>query len=165
MLRAPLLALVIPVALAACEAPEGVDARWSTPEHTIATLLASYGLEDATQEEIRARMAGYERFEMRDRALFERSFADLEPGPVGEGLAGWAFGAIAAGRDELRVEIVGERATITPREGIRIVMARDDAGAWRIVLRESVPAEVRRALGAVASRHDRRARSQGLPTE
>lgn len=165
MLRASLLALVVPVALAACDAPQGVDARWSTPEHTITTLLGSYGLEDATQDEIRARMSAYERFELRDRRTFERCFADLEPGPVGEGLAGWTFGAIAAGRDDLRVEIVGERATLAPREGVRIVMARDDEGAWRIVLRDSVPPDVRRALGAVATRHDRRARAQGLPTD
>ncbi|AKF10480.1 hypothetical protein [Sandaracinus amylolyticus] len=162
-MRRELIAIAV-LGMVACDAPRGVDARFSTPEHTIETLLASYGLEDATQEDIRARMAAHERFELRDRASFEACFADLPPGPVGEGLAGWVLGAIAAGRDELRVEIFGDRATVAPREGVRIAMRRED-GAWRIVLDESVPSDVRRALDVVAERHDRRAREQGLPTE
>lgn len=153
------------VCAVACDAPRGVDARFSTPEHTIATLLASYGLEDVSQDEIRARMSGRQRFELRDRASFEACFADLEPGPVGEGLAGWVFGAIAAGRDELRVEIFADRAVVAPREGVRIAMSKDERGAWRIVLADSVPVDVQRALGAVAERHHRRAREQGLPAE
>ncbi|UJR86114.1 hypothetical protein [Sandaracinus amylolyticus] len=165
-MRSELVAIALGVlGIVGCDAPRGVDARYSTPEHTIETLLASHGLEDATQEDIRARMSAHQRFELRDRASFEACFADLQPGPVGEGLAGWTLGAIAAGRDELRVEIIGDRATVAPREGVRIAMARDEGGRWRIVLAESVPIEVRRALGAVAERHDRRAREQGLPTE
>lgn len=140
------------------------DSRFATPERTIDTLLASYGLETSTQEEIRARMAAQERFTIADGAAFRACFADAGD-PVSEGLAGWVLGAIAAGRDQLRVEIFGDRAIVAPREGVRIAMLRESDGAWRISLRESVPEEIRRALSGLAERHDRRARARGLPVE
>lgn len=151
--------------LAGCEgAGTTVDSRFATPERTVATLLASYGLEDVPQEEIRARMAAHERFELRDGEAFRACFVELDD-PLSEGLAGWVLGALAVGRDELRTEIFGERATVAPREGVRIALHQQRDGTWRIALRESVPDDVRRALSSVAERHDRRVREQGLPLE
>ena len=69
-------------------------------------------------------------------------------------------GRLAAGRDELRTEMTPVRATVSPREGVRIVM-RSDAGAWRIVLRQSVPAEVQRGLATLAARAEEQARRRG----
>lgn len=164
MLR--LAAVVVALVLSlGCEGigVERVDSRLATPERTVATLLASHGLEGVPQDEVRARMRAGERFELADRAAFEACFADLDD-PVAEGLAGWVLGALAAGKDELRTEIFAERATVAPREGVRIALRRGDDGGWRIVLGESVPEDVRRALTVVAERHETRALREGLPT-
>lgn len=153
------------VAAGGCEgATTSTDSRFATPERTVATLLASHGLEGVSQDEIRERMARHERFAVTDEASFRACFVDLDD-PLAEGLAGWVLGALAAGRDELRTEIFAESATVAPREGVRIAMQRRPDGTWRIALRDSVPADVRRALASVAQRHDRRARAQGLPLE
>jgi hypothetical protein len=147
--------------VAGCEgATNRADPRFSTPERTIETLLSAYGLQELSQAEIRERFARRERFELRDRAAYQACFADLA-GTAGEGFAGWVVGALAAGRDQLRVEIVGDRATVSPRDGVRIVLLRGRDGAYRILLRESVPEEVRRGLTMIAERAERRARRTG----
>jgi hypothetical protein len=163
-LRFVLAALCASLSLAACEgATHTVDARFSTPEHTALTLLGSYGLEHATQAEIREHMAQHDRFEMRDRHAYEACFSDLRDGDAAsEGVAGFVFGAIAAGRDELRVQITGDRATLSPRDGVEIVMHRGDDGAFRIALADSVPSEVRTQIAAIAHHADERLR-RGLP--
>ncbi len=155
--------LALALALLGCDgATTTIDARFSTPEHTVETMLRAYGLEDATQEQIRERLSSQGRFELRDRASYEACFEDLGQGPVNEGLAGFVFGAIAAGREDLRVETYGDRATVSPREGIEIVMHRDEHGAYRVVIAESVPAEVRARMAAVAGHAEDRAR-RGVP--
>jgi hypothetical protein len=160
-----LIMFVLLVLFVGCEGDlTRTDSQFATPERTVSTLLASHGLDALTQDEIRARMAAREHFSLEDGASFRACFIDAED-PVSEGLAGWVLGAIAAGRDDLRIEIFGERATVTPREGVRIVMLRQPDATWRITLRESVPEEIRRALSGVAQRHDRRARAKGLPVE
>lgn len=158
-----LLAIGSLLLLAACEgATRTVDARFSTPEHTVTTLLSAYGLEDATEEQIRERMAAHDRFEIRSRATFRACFEDLGTDPADEGIAGFVFGALAAGRDELRVEVAGDRATISPRANVEIVLHRGDDGAYRIVLHESVPAEVRARMASLARHADDRLR-RGIP--
>jgi hypothetical protein len=154
--RAVVLAVVV---LAGCEGLARSDARLSTPERTVATLLGAYGLEDVPQEEIRARLASRGRFELHDRASFELCFSDLD-GPVAEGLAGWVVGALAAGRDDVRTEIAHDRATVSPREGVRIVMHRG-ADGWRIALRESVPEDVQRGMASLAEHAHARALRTG----
>jgi hypothetical protein len=155
----PTVALLI--ALAGCDGITRTDARFSTPEHTVHTLLSAYGFDALTQEEARARLATQDRFELIDRDAYRACFEDL--GPIeNEGLAGWVVGALASGKDELRTEIIGERATVSPREGVRIVMRRDATGGWRIVLRESVPEDVRRALITITARAEQRARATGI---
>jgi hypothetical protein len=121
------------------------DSRFATPERTVETLLATYGLEDVPQEEIRTRMAERGAFELRDRETWRQCFVDLSR-PGGEGMAGYVLGVLAAARDDLRYETVEEHGYVIPRDDIRIVMERDETGAYRIVLAESVPEEVQRGL-------------------
>ena len=157
--------LSAPVALSGCEgAVTRTDARFSTPEHTVETLLHAYDLDDVPQAEIRERMARHGRFELADRDSYEECFADFLGTTSDEGYAGFVVGALAAGHDDIRVTITGEHATVSPREGVRIVMDRDDDGAWRIVLRESVPAELRERLSSVAEHAEGRLR-RGIATE
>lgn len=163
-LRISVLA-ALALAIAACEgAVTHTDARFSTPEHTVGTLLGAYDLEDVPQAEIRERMAHHGRFELADRDSYEECFADFVGTPSDEGYAGFVVGALAAGRDDIRVTITGEHATVSPREGVRIVMDRDDDGAWRIVLRESVPTELRERLSSIAEHAEGRLR-RGIATE
>lgn len=140
-----------------------VDARFSTPEHTMGSLLRAYDLEDVPQAEIRERMAAHGRFALGDRDLYEECFADFDGSAIEEGWAGYVVGALAAGRDDVRVTIVGDRATLSPRDGVRIVMRRAEDGTWAIVLRDSVPAELRERLTSVAEHAEGRLR-RGIPT-
>jgi hypothetical protein len=154
-----LATLVLLASLLGCEgATRTIDARFSTPEHTVRTLLGSYGLADATQEQIRERMAHHDRFQIQSRATFRSCFEDLGTSTAAEGVAGFVFGALAAGRDDLRVEITGDRATISPRAGVEIVMHRGEDGAFRIVLADSVPTEVRERMASLAHHADDRLR-------
>ncbi|MBX7191733.1 MAG: hypothetical protein K1X94_06735 [Sandaracinaceae bacterium] len=147
----------LPLVLGCDGATTTVDVRYSTPEHTIATLFGAYGVEDLTQDEVRERMAGNGRFELRDRDTYLSCFSDLHT-PTDEGLAGFVFGGLAAGKDDLRTTIAGETATISPRPGFEVVMHREDDGRWLISLDESVPAEVRTRLGMVAADFEHRQR-------
>jgi hypothetical protein len=147
-----------PLSLVACDgATTEVDVRYSTPEHTISTLFSAYGVEDLSQEEVRSRMAGNGRFELRDRDTYLSCFGDLRT-PTDEGLAGFVFGGLAAGKDDLRTTITNDRATVSPRPGFDVVMHREEDGRWLISLDESVPAEVRTRLGMVAADFDQRQR-------
>jgi len=163
-----LLCAAVIAVLVGCEgATQTVDARFSTPEHTVRTLMSSYGLEDATQEQIRERMAAHDRFEIQSRATFRECFEDLGPtsgthGAASEGAAGFVFGALAAGRDDVEITMTGDRATLVPRQGVQIVMHRGEDGAYRIVLAESVPAEVRARMASLAQHADDRLR-RGIP--
>lgn len=140
-IRAPLCLL-----LAACgnDALTSTDPRFSTPERTISTLLESCGL-DGTQEENQARIIEQGGARPRDVRTYEACFADLDQ-PGGQGMAGYVLGMLAAASDDLRFETIEGRGYVIPREGIRIVLDRDARGAYRIVLAESVPEDVRRGI-------------------
>ncbi len=157
-MRLPIVLFALVLVLGCEGATRTVDARFSTPEHTVRTLLSAYGLADATQEQIRERMAAHDRFEIRSRATFRSCFEDLGTSPASEGVAGFVFGALAAGRDDMRVELAGDRATVSPRAGVEIVMHRGEDGAYRIVLGESVPDEVRARMASLARHADDRLR-------
>lgn len=143
--------------------PRPVDVRFSTPERTVQTLFTAYGLERASQAEVRQRMIDGGRFSLRDPDSYRACFTDLS-GPTEEGLAGFVLGALAAGKDELRTSVSGDRAVVSPREGVEIVLRRrDEESPWRIVLRESVPDEVRARMNAVALDYEhRQARGQRI---
>ncbi len=133
-----------------------VDARFSTPEHTVQTLLGAFGVRELSQEQIRAQLATQGSFRLQNRVDYEACFTDFAQ-PGGEGLAGYVLGMLAAAKDELRYETFEDYAYVFPREGVRVVMRRE-AGAYRIVLRESVPDEVRRGLIGVEAAAEERAR-------
>lgn len=153
------LAAALLLGLLGCDgATRTADARFSTPEHTVRTLMSAYGLEDATQDQIRERMAHHDRFEMQSRATFRACFEDLGTSPAAEGAAGFVFGALAAGRDDTAVQLHGETASLSPRAGVEIVMHRGEDGAYRIVLAQSVPAEVRARMASLAQHADDRLR-------
>ena len=157
------LTIAFALLVAACASPP-VDQRFVTPEATVSTLLSAYDLADVPQAEIRARLAARDRFPLRDRDTYEACFADLGSDPSAEGLAGFVVGALAASKDELTVRLEGERAIVSPREGVEILLRREDDGAYRIVLARSVPAEVRTRIVAVASHAETRL-GRGLPTD
>lgn len=159
-----LLIVTLALVLAAgCDgATTAVDVRYSTPEHTIETLFTAYGIEDLSQEEVRERMASNSHFELRDRDTYLSCFGDLAT-PTDEGLAGFVFGALAAGKDDLRTTMANDRATVSPRAGVEVVLLREEDGRWLISLRDSVPDEVRTRLGMVAADVEQRQR-RGVST-
>jgi hypothetical protein len=145
--------------LAGCgEDVSRVDARLSTPEHTVQTLLASHGLDALTQEEITARIVERGAFDLEDADAWAACFVDLER-PGGEGMAGYVLGLLAAGREQLRYEAAGQRAYVYPREGVRVVLVRGDDGGYRVSLQQSVPEDVRRGLLRIEERQGERGAS------
>lgn len=156
------LVLAFALVLGACGSPP-VDQRFVTPEATVTTLLGAYDLADVSQDEIRTRLAARDHFPLRDRDTYEACFTDMAADPSAEGLAGFVVGALAASKDELTVTIEGERAIVSPREGVEIVMRRQD-GEYRIVLARSVPDEVRTRIVAVAAHAETRL-GRGLATD
>jgi len=138
-----------------CGEAETVDARFSTPEHTVATLFATHGLADESQASIQARIAERGSFELADQETWALCFTDFDQ-PGGNGMAGYVLGMLAAARDQLRYELAGDTAYVFPRAGLRVVMHRGEDRAYRIVLRESVPEQVRRGLLQVQENAERR---------
>lgn len=145
--------------LVACDAPPvSDDLRFHTPKATIDTLLETYGLEQVSQEEIRRRMQLGRSFHLVDPATRDLCFADFD-GPDDEGLVGYVFGGLAPAKDDVRITQTGDVAHAfgETRDGRRnrpIVLERDGTGAWRIVLEESVPSDVRARLDRVVEEGD-----------
>ncbi len=138
-----------------CDDAQTTDPRFATPERTVATLLATHGLSDVSQDDIRARIAERGSFELRDAETWRQCFVDLDR-PGGEGMAGYVLGLLAAARDDLRYETVAGRGYAIPHEGIRVVLPRGEDGAYRILLSESVPEEIQRGLLQVEQNARRR---------
>lgn len=157
-MRRPLPLLLALCVVAGCGDTETVDSRFATPERTVDTLFSTHGLSDESQQSIQARIAERGAFELQDAETWRQCFTDLDQ-PGGEGMAGYVLGMLAAARDQLRFEISGDRAYVFPREGARVVMQRGSDGAFRIVLRESVPENVRRGLLQV----EQNARTRRVP--
>jgi len=138
------LAVVLVVLLvSACGDAATADPRLATPERTVRTLLAAHGI--AERDDVQARMIAEGGLSIVDREAYEACFADLDQ-PGGAGMAGYVLGLLAAARGELRYELFEQHAVVYVREGVRIAMRRGDDGAYRIVLAESVPADVRRSI-------------------
>lgn len=157
--------LMAPMVLSACaDAPR--DMRFDTPEATLDTLLGAFGVEDQTQEEVQRHLQSRGRFDLQDEETYHACFVDFD-GPASEALAGYVFGTVAAGKDQLRIVQVGDNVHVYPdpeRREHHVVMVNTDTG-YRISLRESVPAEVRRALMAEHERIDTRNRRAGAVLE
>ena len=124
----------VPCCVSACEPGSVVDPRFATPERTVATLLGAHGLRGLDEAQIRARLIRGGGLEVGDRAAYEACFVDLAE--AGEGRAAYVVGLLAARVDHLRFEIVGDRASVFPRQGVRVAMVRRE-GAYRIELATS----------------------------
>ncbi|HJK92925.1 MAG TPA: hypothetical protein RMH85_29475 [Polyangiaceae bacterium LLY-WYZ-15_(1-7)] len=141
------------LALAACgggaEGPP--DLRFHTPKATVDTLLDVYGLgEGVSQGEVRRRIRIGRTFHLNDPETRDACFADWGE-PWDEGLAGYVLGSLAPLKDDLTITLTEETAHVhaTGEDGRRIrpvVLRQEDDGAWKIVLRESVPDDVRRRI-------------------
>jgi hypothetical protein len=141
-----LASTLILLASTAC-ADEPADPRFASPEATLESLLRAYGVEQMSQEEIQEHMRGQGRFELRDEPTYRECFDDYE-GPQSEGLAGFVFGTVAAGKDQLRINHVQGNVHVFPnpdRNDRYVVLVQRD-GEYKISLRESVPPEIRRRL-------------------
>jgi len=131
---------------------------------TVETLFAAFGVEALDEASIRDRMQRGRRFHLQDPASFRACFADWER-PEDEGLAGFVFGGLAASKDNLRLTLTEGEATVFPlvneqNEG-RPVILRQLEGEWKIVLRQSVPASVRRRLYEVHRRSEAQLEAAG----
>lgn len=156
----PLVALSL---LAACSDTMTTDIRYSTPEHTVETLLDAYGLRGLSADEIRT-MRRERQLRLTDEPAYRACFARLD-GLGDEALAGFVVGALAENRDDTRTQIAGETARISVGQRATIVMHLRD-GAWRIDLDASVPVAIRAQLRDVARRAQEQQRRQGaLPAQ
>lgn len=140
--------------LLGCDDLQTTDSRFATPERTVATLFESYGMSDLSQAEIQARIAERGAFELRDQETWRACFVDIDR-PGGQGMAGYVLGVLGAARDELRFELVADNAYVHVRD-MRIVMRRQEDLSYRIVLRDSVPEQVREGLMMVEQNAHRR---------
>ena len=147
-LMSRLAAIFSTVLVLACGDVTRTDPRLATPERTVATLLAAHGIEDAAPGELEERLIAEGGFAIVDRAAYEACFVDLHQ-PGGAGMAGYVLGLLAAARGELRYETIEHHGYVQVREGIRIVMRRGEDGAYRIVLAESVPEDIRRSITGI----------------
>jgi len=140
------------------------DPRFATPEATIGTLMAAYGVDRMSQDEIQLRMRSRERFQLRDEVSYRACFDDYE-GIHHEGLAGFVFGTIAAGKDDLEIVHAQGKAHVypDPERRDRSVVLVEREGEWKISLRDSVPSDIRRALLEEYRRAKGRASRAGSP--
>ena len=148
-----LVAMLLP--LVGCEDVHTTDSRFATPERTVATLFEAYGMSDLSQAEIQDRITERGAFELRDEATWRACFTDLDRAG-GQGMAGYVLGVLGAAREELRYETAGQHAYVHVRD-MRVVMRRGDDLAYRIVLHNSVPEQVREGLMMVEENARRRA--------
>jgi hypothetical protein len=125
------------------------DPRFSTPEHTIETLLGTYGMRDATQAQLDDWLENNQRYQLQDPTTFRECFSDYE-GTADEGLAGFVVGALVRGRSDARVTIIRDTASIST--GDRRVVMHLVEGRWKISLRDSVPQEVQQQLREITRR-------------
>lgn len=154
-LVAPLLVFT---SLFGCEGVSAVDERFSTPEHTIATLFDSYGLTGKTPDEVRA-MRREGRLRLRDALAYHACFTRFRD-YLDEAMAGYVMGALAEDATDLRPQIVGDVARISIAGKTTVVMRKNE-GAWRIDLDASVPPETRRKLEDVVRRAQKMTRRHG----
>ena len=139
----------------ACGDITTADPRYSTPERTIDTMLAAYGLEGVSPDEgRRLRRAGALR--LRDPDAYHACFTRFD-GLGDEALAGFVVGSVVENRDALRTTITNDKARVMASHGSAVILYKRN-GAWRISLDESVPVQFRTQLRDVARRAAERER-------
>ena len=150
------------VALTSCKT-RSASSDFESPKATIDTLFRAYDVVDVPQNEIRRRLHARERFELLDEELFRSCFSDWQ-GEHDQGLGGFVFGQLVAGKDELEISVSEKTARVrvaSAASEVAPVVLVDQRGEWKIDLRQSVPPEIRQRLYEVyrrASRIERRAR-------
>lgn len=116
-----------------------------------------------SQEEARRRLQARERFELLDPDLFKSCFSDWQ-GEHDQALGGFVFGQLVAAKEELEVSIEDGVASVrvAPEASqMQPIVLVERERAWKIDLRQSVPAKVRQSLYEVyrrARRAERQAR-------
>lgn len=153
-----LLGLFVSALLPACGDTSSADVRYSTPEHTVSTLLEAYGLRGRSADEIRT-MRRERQLRLTDGPAYRGCFERFD-GLSDEALAGFVVGALAENADDTRTQIAGETARVSVGQRATIVMHLRD-GAWRIDLEASVPPTIRMQLRDVARRAEEQERRQG----
>jgi hypothetical protein len=140
-----------------------VPTGFESPSATIDSLFRAYGVQDISQDEARRRLQARERFQLLDKQLFQSCFSDWQ-GEHDHALGGFVFGQLVAGKDELQITAEGGvakvRAASASPELQSVVLVKQQE-AWKIDLRQSVPAKVRQSLYEVyrrARRAERQAR-------
>ncbi len=136
---------------AACQS-ETAPTGFESPSATIDSLFRAYGVHDISQDEARRRLQARERFELIDPRLFRRCFSDWQ-GEHDHGLGGFVFGQLVAAKDELAIAVEDDIAQVrTPVAELEPVVLVKKDGAWKIDLRQSVPAKIRQGLYEVYRR-------------
>ena len=151
--RTVVAALVASAVLGACFGCSGTtppDPRFATPAKTVETLLGAYGLDGVSQHEIQRRLRARQPFRLSDAAAYHACFTEFD-GEASEAYAGFVVGALAAGREDIRVTIIDDVANVYPTPRVRVVMKRTETG-WKIDLEQSVPAEIRAQFRDIARR-------------
>lgn len=164
MIRRAFLPLVLSLVPWSAGCTQEVDPRFATPQATVRTLFSAYGVSLASEASLRARLVAHERFRLRYPVAYRSCYADFER-DEDEGAAGFVFGRLVAVKDHLVFHRDGDHATVrasADSPAIPTVHLRRRAGAFRIVLRQSVPVEVRAQLRAVFRRQRERLERQGL---
>ena len=148
--------------IASCKS-EPVPTGFESPSATIDSLFRAYGVQGISQDEARRRLQARERFELLDEQLFQSCFSDWQ-GEHDHALGGFVFGQLVAGKGELQIKAKGDvakvRAASASPELQSVVLVKQQE-AWKIDLRQSVPANVRQSLYEVyrrARRAERQAR-------
>jgi hypothetical protein len=138
---------------------ESPPTGFESPSATIDSLFRAYGVHDISQDEARHRLQARERFELLDQRLFRSCFSDWQ-GEHDHALGGFVFGQLVAAKDELLITVGDDTAQVraAAAELQPIVLVKENA-AWKIDLRQSVPAKTRQSLYEVY-RRARRAERQ-----
>ena len=148
--------------LASCKT-EKPPVGFESPSATIESLFRAYGVQDMSQDEARRRLQARERFELLDPALFRSCFSDWQ-GEHDHALGGFVFGQLVAAKEDMKIEVEDDvaRVEVAPESsGIQPVVVVKQNLAWKIDLRQSVPARIRQSLYEVyrrARRAERRAK-------
>jgi hypothetical protein len=153
--------VLVSLALASCKG-EPAPLGFESPSATIDSLFRAYGVRDLSQDEARRRLRARERFELLDPELFRSCFSDWQ-GEHDQALGGFVFGQLVAAKDELEIAVEEDvaRVRVSAAEEMAPIVLVERDRAWRIDLRQSIPADIRQQLYEVyrrARRAERRAK-------
>jgi len=140
---------------------ESAPIGFESPSATIDSLFRAYDLQDISQEEARRRLEARERFELLDGKLFRKCFSDWQ-GEHDHALGGFVFGQLVVAKDELLITVEDSTARVRAASAspeLQPIVLVEQAGAWKIDLRRSVPPKIRQSLYEVY-RRARRAERQ-----